>query len=26
VVLQALKTDTPFEIYEGSSLDRFSPS
>lgn len=26
VVLQTLKTDTPFEIYEGSTLDRFSPS
>ena len=26
VVLQTLKSDTPFEIYEGSSLDRFSPS
>ncbi len=25
VVLQTLKSDTPFEIYEGSTLDRFSP-
>jgi hypothetical protein len=25
VVLNTLKSDTPFEIYEGSTLDRFSP-
>lgn len=26
VVLETLKSDTPFEIYEGSTLDRFSPT